>query len=110
MVRITNLEKGYHLPTPLLHLHSYSLAERSCVLESGQRGATNVPETRFYRFQILTKLGYLNEILEWSEHFGISIFQFSTLELVYIDPHIAIYGRNNFRGQLWNPLGVVRVP
>ena len=35
------------------------------------------------------KLGYPNQILEGSGYFSTSIFRFSILELVDIDPHIA---------------------
>ena len=42
------------------------------------------------------KLGYPNQILEGSEYFGTSIFRFSILELVEIDPHIAYIEEKHF--------------
>ena len=51
------------------------------------------------------RLGYPNQIIfEGSECFGISIFRFSTLELMEIDPHIAYFEKKiswvNF-GPFW---------
>ena len=50
-----------------------------------------------YNSDKVGKLGYPNQILEGSKYFGTSIFRFSILELVEIDPHIA-YIEENFFG------------
>ena len=59
------------------------------------------------------KLGYPNKILEGPEYFGTSIFRFSILDLVEIDPYIA-YIEEKFFGRFCTDFlshfGVVRVP